>query len=90
MNWASIIAIYALFWVMTAFVVLPVGVKNNHELGIIPLSGQDLGAPGNFKPARILFMTTLVSATLFGLYYANYIYGWMDRTSFDWVFNPPK
>jgi predicted secreted protein len=90
MNLASIVAIYILFWVMTAFVVLPFGVKNNHELGIASLPGQDMGAPGNFKPARILIMTTLVSAVLFGLYYANYIYGWMDRTSFDWLLNPPR
>lgn len=90
MNLASIVAIYILFWVMTAFVVLPFGVKNNHELGIASLPGQDMGAPGNFKPARILIVTTLLSAVLFGLYYANYIYGWMDRTSFDWLFNPPR
>ncbi len=88
MNIASIIAIYALFWVMTAFVILPFGVKNNHELGLEALPGHDRGAPGNFNPVRILTLTTLVSAALFGLYYANYVYGWMDRTSFDWVYNP--
>ena len=27
MSWTSIIAIYALFWVMTAFVILPIGVR---------------------------------------------------------------
>ncbi len=90
MNAVSITAIYALFWVMTAFVVLPFGIKNNHELGIEGTVGHDPGAPGNFNPTRILLMTTLVSACLFGLYYANYVNGWIDRTSFDWAFNPPK
>ncbi len=42
MNWTSIIAIYALFWVMTAFVVLPIGVRTHDELG----SGKDRRAGG--------------------------------------------
>ncbi len=86
MSAVSTVAIYALFWVMTAFVVLPFGVKNNHELGIEGMPGHDPGAPANFNPKRILLLTTLVSAVLFGLYYANYTYGWIDRTSFDWAF----
>jgi hypothetical protein len=31
-----------------------------------------------------------LSAGLFGLYYLNYIYGWIDRHSFDALFNRPK
>ena len=34
MNWVSIIAIYALFWVLTAFVILPIGVRTHDELGL--------------------------------------------------------
>jgi predicted secreted protein len=82
-NWVSIIAIYALFWVMTAFVVLPFGVKNHDELEIETLPGQDRGAPANFNPKLVLIRTTLLSASLFALYYANYIYGWINRHSFD-------
>jgi predicted secreted protein len=89
MNTVSIIAIYALFWVMTAFVVLPFGIRNNHEAGVECLPGHDPGAPANFKPARILMATTLLSAALFGLYYANYIYGWIERDSFNWLIKPP-
>ncbi len=83
MNPVSIVAIYALFWVMTAFVVLPFGVKNHDELAIETLPGEDRGAPANFNPKAILLRTTIVSAVLFGLYYANYSYGWIDRHSFD-------
>lgn len=85
MNFVSIVAIYALFWVMTAFVVLPFGVKNHDELAAASLPGEDRGAPANFNPKAILIRTTLLSAFLFGLYYVNYVYGWINRHSFDWL-----
>jgi predicted secreted protein len=89
MSWTSIVAIYALFWVMTAFVILPIGVRTHEELGLAKVPGQADSAPGNFQPRIIILRTTLLSAALFGLYYANYVYGWVDRHSFDWLINRP-
>ena len=89
MNWTSIIAIYALFWVMTAFVILPIGVRTHEELGLEKVPGQSDSAPDNLRPGTILLRTTVLSAALFGLYYANYLYGWIDRHSFDFLINPP-
>ena len=89
MNWVSIIAIYMLFWVMSAFVILPLGIRSNQELGLATQTGHDDGAPGNFNPKQILTRTTLLSAALFGLYYLNYVYGWVDRHSFDFLIDPP-
>lgn len=89
MNWTSIVAIYVLFWVMTAFVILPIGVRTHDELGLPKVPGQADSAPGNFQPRTILLRTTLLSAALFGLYYANYVYGWVDRHSFDSLLNRP-
>lgn len=85
MSWTSIVAIYLLFWVLSAFLVLPFGVKSHHEMGVAMIPGQADGAPANFKPLRVVIVTTLLSATLFGLYYANYAYGWIDRHSFDFL-----
>ncbi|MFC4292189.1 DUF1467 family protein [Sphingorhabdus arenilitoris] len=87
MSWISIIAIYALFWVLTAFVVLPFGIKSMDEAGAEKLLGQDHGSPANFQPKKILLRTTLLSAALFGLYYVNYVYGWIDRHSFDALYS---
>lgn len=87
MNWASIIAIYVLFWVLTAFVILPIGVRTHDEMGLEKIAGQADSAPANFNPKLILLRTTLLSAALFGLYYANYVYGWVDRHSFDFLFS---
>jgi len=89
MSWTSIIAIYALFWVMTAFVILPIGVRTHDELGLPKVPGQADSAPGNFQPRIIILRTTFLSAALFALYYANYVYGWVDRHSFDWLINRP-
>ncbi len=85
MNWTSIIAIYALFWVITAFVVLPIGIRSHDELGTERFPGQDAGAPANFNPKRILLLTTLISLAAFGLFYLNYVQGWIDRHSFDFL-----
>jgi predicted secreted protein len=90
MNWTSIIAIYALFWVLSAFVILPIGVRSYEEMGLEKVPGQADGAPGNFRPGVILFRTTLLSAVLFGLFYANYVYGWIDRHSFDFLIAGPE
>lgn len=89
MNWSSIVAIYALFWVMTAFVIMPIGVRTHEELGLPKTPGQADSAPGNFRPGVILLRTTMLSAALFGLYYANYSFDWINRDSFDGLFNPP-
>jgi predicted secreted protein len=85
MNWTSIVAIYVLFWVICAFVILPIGVRTHDELGIEKVSGQADSAPGNFNPGLIVLRTTILSAALFALYYANYTYGWVDRHSFDFL-----
>ena len=89
MSWTSIVAIYALFWVMTAFVILPIGVRTHEELGLPKVPGQADSAPGNFQPRTIILRTRLLSAARFGLYYANYVYGWIDRHSFDWLISRP-
>lgn len=73
MKWTSILAIYLLFWVMSAFVVMPFGVRNAHEAGEALVPGQADGAPANFNPKRILIRTTIVATALFGIYYAVYI-----------------
>ncbi len=77
MLWTSALAIYVLFWVMSAFVVLPMGVRNPHEAGAEIIPGQEQGAPANFNPRKIIARATILSAILFGLYYANYVNKWL-------------
>lgn len=87
MKIQSAIAIYALFWVMSAFVVMPFGVRTHDEAGVPRIPGQAESAPHGFRPWRIVGRTTLVASLLFGLFILNFIYGWVTPRSLD-VFTP--
>ncbi|WP_338465844.1 DUF1467 family protein [Novosphingobium sp. ZN18A2] len=86
MRWFSIIMIYGLFWVLTAFVVMPFGLRTPHEDDDATLvKGQAESAPTNFRPGRIILWTTIVSAIAFGIFYANYHYGWLTFSDIDYT-----
>ncbi len=78
MKWTSVLAIYALLWCFSSFFVLPFhGRRSDHEDGPL-IEGQDLGAPAQFRPGRIMLQMTLLSAAIFGFFYAGYAVGWFD------------
>jgi predicted secreted protein len=89
MKLTSIIAIYGLFWVLSAFLMLPFGVRTHEEAGIARVPGQADSAPAEFNPRRIAIRATVVSAVLFGLYYANYIWGWVVPEDLNLFGRPP-
>ncbi len=77
MEWTSVLAIYLLIWVMTAFVMLPFGVKTHEEAGVPKVAGQADSAPVNFKPGRLVLRATISAIALTTLYVLNYINGWI-------------
>ena len=83
MQLTSMTAIYILFWVISAFVILPLGIRSHQELDLDMVEGQADGAPGNFRPLRVVLLTTLLATTLFGLFYLNYLYGWLTIDHLD-------
>jgi predicted secreted protein len=85
MRWPSIVAIYVLFWVMCAFVVMPFFVRTSEELGQASVPGQSESAPHLFEPRKIGLWTTIVSAGVFALYYANYVNGWLTTEMLDFT-----
>jgi len=89
MKWTSVLAIYALFWVMSAFLLLPFGVRTHDEAGIAKVPGQADSAPANFRPGRLAVRATVISAVLCGLYVANYVYGWITPEDIDLFKLPP-
>jgi predicted secreted protein len=82
-RWTSIIAIYALFWVLAAFLVMPFGVRTHDELGLEKVLGQAQSAPGNFNARRLMLRATVLAAVLFGLYYANFVNRWITVEDLD-------
>jgi predicted secreted protein len=87
MRWTSILAIYLLFWAISVFLVLPFGVRTHEEAGVERVPGQADSAPHSFSFGRLAFRTTIVSAVLFGLYYLNYVNGWISPADVD-LFSP--
>ena len=83
MKWTSILAIYLLFWVMSAFFVMPFGLRTHDDAKAELVPGQVSSAPVNFRPGIVAKRATVVAALLFGLYYANYVYGWLGAESLD-------
>jgi predicted secreted protein len=89
MQWTSILAIYALFWALSLFLVLPFGVRTHEEAGAERVPGQAESAPHDFRIGKVALRTTIVSAILFGLYYLNYVYGWIAAEDLN-LFRPPE
>jgi predicted secreted protein len=83
MSWKTVVAIYVLFWVMSAFLVLPFEARAVRDRLADPVAGQEVGAPAVWRPRRVLMWTTILSAALFGLFFANYIYGWVTVAMLD-------
>ena len=87
MEFGSIIAIYFLMWVASAFILLPFGVRTSEEVGAPLIPGQADSAPHRFDVKRHALRATILSAILFALYYANWTYGWVGVDALDF-YNP--
>jgi predicted secreted protein len=82
-------AIYVLFWTLCLFLVLPWGVRTSEEEGKTVVPGHAESAPHEFRFGRVLLRTTIVATILFGLFYANYVFGWIGAESLDWTLRRP-
>ena len=87
MRLTSIIAIYTLFWSLSFFFVLPFRLRTSAEPDV-HVPGQAESAPPRFSFGRTCFWTTIVSVVLFGLYYVNYVEGWLPVTALDLFHDP--
>jgi predicted secreted protein len=81
MRLTSIVAIYFLFWVGSAFALLPFGIRTHEEMGLEKTPGQADSAPANFRPGRLAIRATIISIALTALYVANYVNGWVTPDS---------
>lgn len=92
MKWTSALAIYLLFWALSLFLVLPFHARRagSDGGGVAHVPGQEAGAPPNFRPWRAAGQVTLVAAGLFGLFYANYVYGWLTADSVNLFGGPAR
>jgi predicted secreted protein len=89
MAWTSIVAIYTLFWVLSCFLVMPFGMRTNEEVGKANIPGQVESAPADWRPGRVAIRAAVVAAVLFGLFYANYVHGWITKDMLNFFGNGP-
>lgn len=85
MKFTSILAIYLLFWVLSAFLVMPFGLRTADETGDDLVPGQAESAPVNFRPGVVAVRATILATLGFGLYYLNYVNGWIGAEALDFV-----
>ena len=83
------LAIYLLVWVLSAFLVLPFGVRTHEEAGEPRVPGQADSAPARFRPGAVVLRATVLAAVLFGLLYLNYVEGWLTTEMLDVFGNGP-
>ena len=68
MQLFSYFAVYFIVWWMTLFAVLPFGLKTQAEAEeVVP--GTVESAPARFRGGRVMLMTTVVSAIVYGAWY---------------------
>jgi predicted secreted protein len=89
MKPTTIAAIYFLFWFLSLFLVLPFEARIKRDVEVKHVPGQAESAPPHFSFGRVVLRTTVLAAMLFGIFWANYRYGWVDIHSFDRFFDPP-
>ncbi len=90
MQWTSIIAVYFLFWIMTAFLMLPFGVKTADEVGAEKIPGQADSAPVSFRPGRLAIRATVLAAIVTTLWVLNYERGWITVDDIDFFPKRPE
>lgn len=89
MQITSIAAIYFLFFVMSAFVMLPFGVRTADEAGVAKVPGQADSAPVDFRPGKVAARASVIAALATALFVANYQNGWITVADIDFLPKPP-
>lgn len=89
MTWPSAIAIYFIMWFLCLFLVLPFYARDATGGDSDHVPGQADSAPARFPFWRVFGRVSLVTAVMFGLYYANYVNGWFTPQDINLFGNPP-
>ncbi len=73
---ASALAVYFVIWWLTLFAILPIGMRTQDEdQSVVP--GTVASAPTRFRAGRVMLLTTVVSAIIYGAWYvAETYFGW--------------
>jgi predicted secreted protein len=89
----TFLLVYMLFWVLSAFLVMPFGLRAHSDEGEeehrrnLPPGAAD-SSPVNFRPGLIVLRATLLSGVVVALFYLNAYMGWVSLDDVSLV-HPP-
>ncbi|MGF9692606.1 DUF1467 family protein [Rhizobium sp. 0TCS1.26] len=69
MQFLSGFAVYFVIWWITLFAILPIGLRTQDDEDEV-LLGTVASAPARFRGLRVVLLTTLASAVIFGVWHA--------------------
>jgi predicted secreted protein len=90
MSWTAALAIYFIMWFLCLFLVLPFFARYGEKDAPPPVAGQADSAPPVFPVWRVIGIVSLVTAVVFGGYYANYVMGWITVDDINPISAPPR
>jgi predicted secreted protein len=90
MQWTSALAIYVLFWWLCIFLVLPFHARRARDNDEPHVPGQADSAPARFSFGKVALQVSLLAAVFFGVYYLNYVNGWLTMNDVNPLPPPPS
>ncbi|TDL76050.1 DUF1467 family protein [Palleronia sediminis] len=86
----SALVLYAVCWFMTLFVVLPIGLRTQGDVGEIE-PGTHAGAPADLSMKRKFLWTTVAGTVIWAIISAIIIWGGISVRDLDWFdrMDPP-
>ena len=88
MSFTAALAIYFIMWFGCLFLVLPFYANHGDDRDVAPIVGQADSAPPHFPVWQVIGRVSLLTAILFGVYYANYVFGWLTVDSVNFLRGP--
>ena len=83
MSIASAIVLFSIIWFMTLFVVLPLRLTTQGDIGrIVP--GTHAGAPEDLRLGRKMIVTTIIAVVLWVVIAGVILSGLISVRDFDW------
>jgi len=83
MGPGSALVLYAVIWFMVLFVVLPIRLRTQGDVGnIVP--GTQAGAPANFNVKRTMAIVSIVAFVVWIIIAGTIFSGWISIRDIDW------
>ena len=84
MSITSGLVLFSVIWFLTFLIIIPIRLQTQGDLGRIE-PGTHSGAPEHHYLKKKAWITTLISAVLWGIIATIILSGWIRVEDFDWM-----